>query len=122
VTQAKIEECLKLLAVQRVAVEALRAEVSNVSTFYQCVLRPHQLLEDLQLVANRLKLLASAVCQMRKLFRELKPLDPAELNESRDSLAEYVSSAASPNPLFTKAATESDFYDARKKFLLVPIE
>ena len=93
------------------------------STFYQCVVRTDQLLEDLQLVSSRLKLLAGATGQMRRAFRELRGLEQkSDLNESRDSFAETGASGGGGNALFTRAGSEGDFYEARRKFLLVPLE
>ena len=87
----------------------------NVSTFYQFVGPGHQILDDLLQVTNRIKLLASAVHQMRRVFRELRSNEhKSEVNESRDSITEYVSTQQ--NALFTKAGTEADLYDVRKKF------
>ena len=75
---------------------------------------------------NRLKKILSSIGQMRKMYRDISQSDSKieSNNESRDSLTFFETVTSNNNRcLVTKTiGSEADLYDARGKFLVIPIE
>lgn len=70
-------------------------------------------------MASRLKLLAAATGDMKRAFRALEANKPDAVDESRDSCADHVTTR---HMLFLKTGSETDLFEARRRFTLLPLD